>query len=891
MNFIKRNKEHFIAPAVVLAVLCVIFAVKHVYPFGSGNVSYYDMTVSYIPLYSHTHDVLHGAAPAMFDWYNGAGADFTMNCCTYLLNPMNLFFLFVSRSSLSNAMTFFLMIKLMLCSVTMSVYLKRVRRTEKLSNVALSLFYAMCGHNIQYYMNIFFLDIVILFPLLMLALDHMLKTSKPLWYTVMSASLLIINYYLSAMVYIFIILYCFSYFIFIEKDPKQRRRISAQLGLFTAVAFVISAFIIIPTLLKMTSSPRTDYISKNLTEMLTTRNGDFDPQKQFMLFGTELGIAALLFDVFLAKKRKQKISRETWRGIFLMAILIVPIISEGSNLLWHMGSYAHFPYRFGFIIAFVSADIFASFNSRLDDKKPIAAPKSPKAEKAVRYSSIFTKAAAFIILIVMCILIVGSAITDLDTYSIYLFSLIASVVSALLAFAVFNRKQLGYYITVSVVVQSLLGGYGMLAPGNSYELDKIVSEFRNGIDLEDNNLSRVKQLHYSIFPNYGILTGTPTLGDWTLNVSREYFDEFHNLGYTQEYTTLYDTGGTAFTDALLNVKKIFLNAETDSSLYSYSQELNGFNFYDCEYTLPFGILTGEDFTEVSFNENDLPFGYQNRLYKALTGDNDDLIRTVKYKDAIISDESEMVTNIMFPFTYTAEFQITEPSVMYFYEDNQLDILMQINVNGEPAYLPYGDDVENNTFPRVNESGTAFVGDFDAGTVTVSIISETEASDTFYVGFMSISRLRTLCDMYSSGSHAKDVRASASKLSMKVNDPQGRYVFIPVEYSSSWRAEVNGRKTDIKPVMDGAFMAVKLGSEDADIELSFVPFPMFIGIVISAVGVIILVLILLMIKKGHDPAKSKLFGNAAYWCFTAVGTGLFLLLNIACIIGYIASYFT
>lgn len=890
MNFVKRNRASFIAPAAVMLVLFIIFAVKHVYPFGDVNAAYYDMTAQYVPLFSHTHDFLHGNAPMLFDWYNGAGADFTINDITYGFSPMNIFFFFVSRDGILNSMSFFLLIKLMLCSVTMSVYMRKVRGADELTNTAMSLFYAYCGYNLQYYMNIFFLDIVILFPLLMLALDHMLKTGKPLWYTIASAAVLSINYYLAVMVFAFVIFYCFGHMLFIQTDRSERRRISAQLALFTVLALVISAFMILPTLLKLTNSPRADYINKPLAEMLTTRAGEFDPQKRFMLFGTELGISALLFSIFLAKKNKKPVPKETWLGVMLMGILIIPIISEGSNLLWHMGSYSHFPYRFGFILTFLSADIFASFTTRLKEDVPAAKPASPKAEKAVRYGAILARASAVIILVVMCMLLVDSGITDLDTYSIYLFAFAAAIVSVFLAMAVFNRKQLGIYAAVSIILQSLIGGYGLLAPGMDDVYKYFSPKIRDELDIEHDNLSRIKQLHNCIFPNYGILTGTPSLGDWTLNVSREYFEEGEALGYSRDYTVSYDVGGTAFTDALLNVKKVFQFLDPESRLYTFSQKLNDYCFYDCSCTLPFGILVNKDFTEISSDGCDEPFSYQNRLYRALTDSDDDIFTFYRYKDAVTAEDSEMITNVMFPYTYTAEFELTEPSVLYLYEEDNENVLMQINVNGEPAPIPYGDDIENNTFPRADENGTAYIGEYGPGKIRISIISTIEASEVFYVGFMSIDKLEKLCGMYEENAHAHDVKAEGYELSMKIDDPQGRYVFIPVEYSSNWRAEVNGKKADVISVMGGMFMAVKLGSEDAELSMKFVPASHFIGLIISAAGIIMFVLVMLLRRKGHDPAKNKFFGNAAYICFTAAACGLIFLLCIAPTVGFILSFF-
>ena len=72
---------------------------------------------------------------------------------------------------------------------------------------AFAVMYSLCGYVILYGSCFTpWMDIVALFPLLMLALDRLLTTGKKLFYIFMVALSFIINYYLSAMALIYVFL-------------------------------------------------------------------------------------------------------------------------------------------------------------------------------------------------------------------------------------------------------------------------------------------------------------------------------------------------------------------------------------------------------------------------------------------------------------------------------------------------------------------------------------------------------------------------------------------------------------------------------------------------------------------------------------------------------------
>ena len=143
-------------------------------------------------------------------------------------------------------------------SVTMYAFINK--RYNELSYSVKALFavvYAFCGY-VLLYASCFtpWMDIVALFPLLMMALDVLEKTGKKLFYILMVAVMFIINYYLAAMSLVYILLVGGMYLIF-RCDRKQRREKAWDLGIGTFTGIALSAFVLIPVFAQLSQSQRT----------------------------------------------------------------------------------------------------------------------------------------------------------------------------------------------------------------------------------------------------------------------------------------------------------------------------------------------------------------------------------------------------------------------------------------------------------------------------------------------------------------------------------------------------------------------------------------------------------------------------------------------------------
>ena len=125
-----------------------------------------------------------------------------------LYSPLNLLLLLIKRSDIMNFFSVFLMIKLCLISLTSYIYINnKYERISEIYKVLFSILYTFSGFFLLNYFNIIWLDIVILFPLLVLYLDEVLKNQDELGYIIILALSLIITFYFSFFVLVFILLY------------------------------------------------------------------------------------------------------------------------------------------------------------------------------------------------------------------------------------------------------------------------------------------------------------------------------------------------------------------------------------------------------------------------------------------------------------------------------------------------------------------------------------------------------------------------------------------------------------------------------------------------------------------------------------------------------------
>ncbi len=767
-------------------------------------------------------------------------------------------------------MSLYLMLKLIAASVSFAYYMKKTQTVSFVENTALTLFYVFSGYILQYYTNIAFLDVIAIFPIIMLGLEYMYRGRGVKLYVISLAWCTMINMYLCIMVYFYIIFRAFGLMRLIPQK-EERKRFAAKLGLYTIFALMMSMVIVLPALSKWSNSPRVSTAGNGgYLDILKLRYEQKTGDKLFMLYGCEAGLAAAAAAFISKIKNRQKADKKLLFYIYLLVLLIIPIAAEPVNAMWHMGSYVWLPCGYAFMLPFTAAEACAYVMS---DKK------REKSAKAGVYIFVLLAAAALYLMSVFSLRFMDHGIYRLKAFLRYIPVLAVLVVMFGAVMVTMSRKTAGRILCAAAVILSFTAALGFIAPKRYVEEDtkentvtsheslKAALSLSSVTELKHDNISRIKTVYPMLSDNFGYLVGAPAISEYTRDTTKEMVNIMNKFGYTIDHIRNESVGGTAFTDALLHTTNALSRTRLNDALYTKTAESGDFGIYECKYVLPFGIFVNDSIKITSFPAEGIK--QQNLLYNALSGEMDTLIENC---------DKYFVGNIPKNGAERLVYRIPADGTKTLYVKTRQDMECSFYINDRLVEIPYFDNLKNGIYPKEFNSGFIELGTFKDETAELAVMTTAADKDGIEIGLMDNEKLEKLTQFYAD-KHAENVNVSGRKMTMTAQTGGECLMFLPVCYSTDWRAEVNGTEADIYPVIGGAFMAVSLPAGNCDIKLVFVPRLYLMGLALGLCGLMLFVWALVRVKENLDWTETKFMKNAAYYCYTAVWVGFMIFMYI------------
>lgn len=875
ISSLKKYGYLLIAPMVVGVILLVVYALKGVYPFGVRSVSYYDMAQSYVPAYYHVYDVLHGTKNVYFDWNMGMGIATTDFIGSFLFFPSNLFFLFVSRGKILESMSIFLLLKLMFTAFTMSYY-SFYRRANKTLSVLAGIAFATCGYIIQYYTNIFFLDTIMIFPLFVMATEKLIKDSgRKLAYIILLFLMLLTNYQLVFTVAVYMVLKVF--FLLRELEKEARAKSLFNLVICTVIAFCCAAFTFIPGFITMSGSNRfANGTEGGLIPVLLTTVCEFAPQKYFMLFGGEIGVAAVIIIFVSGRSMIKKYAPSLWMILFLAA----PIVLENSDLLWHGGSFVHFPMRFGYMLSF---ELIMLFVEMISDEERRVFGSWAKAAKLVGIAMI---PFAAIFLWDLCMQFTAYGIRELSAYKTYGLVCALFIVAYLLVILSQCDKSTYVICFILVGIQASLGMYGMIAPSENYSVECEDEYIHKNVQMRDvisgdaASLDRIKDRNVEFSVNYGLILENSTIGCWMNSINKNLQAELNKLGYTTNYTRTLDGGGSAFTDALLGVKQLYSNGAggINDTLYDTTGQYSDVGVYDCNYTTPFGTVLDRLPDETLSG-----FEYQNDLFKAATGCDDALFSAYELSKQPYSKGRQDQLD-KYDYTLTVD----KRSVLYIYQEGYVPDSYVFAINGEIVELPCMGFNENDQYMLFFLNGMLEMGTYEDETVYLTVYSARESIDGLQLAMLDTDVLEKGLEAISKRAYVTS-EGGTDSLRIECTADKPGILFIPTGYMDEWQVKVDGVPSSARSVLGDAFMGVDVKEGTHVIEMKFRPRGIVPCTILSLIGVLLAVVLVSgrIDKKLDMPRISKMLYGLYNLGFAGAVMTLYVIPIIAYAIALIA----
>ena len=886
-SLFQRVKLYAIPGLITCAVIVFIYVFKGIWPFGANRIDYFDNMQQVAPLYAHLWDWMHGKASLWFDWYTGFGTNVSMSISAFsMLSPFNLLLYLFPRTLILESISILTLVKMIFMAVAMYAYInKKYNSLSYNMKVVFSLMYTFCGYTVLYGSCFTpWMDIVALFPLLMLAYENMMQTGKKLFYIIMVAIIFIINYYLGAMSLVYIFLISGAYVLLMSKKEKIKEH-AWNLGIGTVAGLGLSCFVLVPVMMQLSGSQRggsgqgivSQYIGWIKSAIIS--DGQMAAfQRWMMLYGMAFAAAVIIMGLKKFKEEKNTIRYM----ISLLLISLLPIVVEGINLMWHFGSYNGYTLRNGYIVAFTLITVAAYFAQRMFEE--VTADK----KQLVKQLVIFVVAAAVYAVIYNII----------PSNDIILAAFILFIAIFIAAFIFYNKKLkkdgIGFdfnTIIAVVAIEVFIGAYSLIGPPKFYEYEpyqygdyvQAANEVKDSLDIEESVTDRIVNPDISLNANYPLILRRSAMSSFTAALQSDTQSYSKKFGYSKYFLWLLDSGGTVFTNSLFHVTQAVNVNELDSQMYTAVRSDGDYTLYDANYKLPFAMSVNKNITRQDFSGNweDL----HNIFYKALTNDTQDIVNGMSYT----KKESSVIREYNVRADGKQAVYINIVDVNNRNTDANASWLissMHIYVNGEAVLVPTLGDVKNTAYFTDYNNNLVYLGTFENENFTIRV----EYDDPWYLKVSEVSfagldmdKMQSLVDK-----HADDyceTSYTSDSLTVKLNGSGvNNMALIPVVYSDNWNVKVNGKKVKAKSVC-GLFTGVDIHAGENVIEMTFEPKGKKAGMLISLATLVMMIASALILKftKLKVPALLKMCAAFIYLeLYNIVIVAMFLIPVVAAI---------
>lgn len=852
-------------------LLCLVYACFGLFPFGGKTLAWGDMKQQVIPLLLEFKDILAGKSGFLLNFQNAGGMSFWGVFFFFLSSPFTFLITFVKKSSVYFFVNLLVLLKLSLASAAASCFFRaEYPKLDGKLSLFFSLSYGLCGYGLLYYQNLVWLDVLILFPFVILGFLRLVNQGKCMLFTVSLIALISVNYYLSYMALLGLLLLSALFLKYCV--PKGKRgEIAGRIGLSVVLALLVTAVVWLPSLLQCLRSART---AQSLVDSL--QSGGF-----FTELSTTLPVLLCTAGAFsfpaLAPLFPSSPKRKALLCSFFLTTL--PTVIEPVNKLWHTGSYQAFPVRYGYIPLFLALWCAADFLEeegrwRSPDRPFRFRLKSGEVLLIVLYSCLFLLGGSILILNFERISSYTSTLW-FNRESFFFLALFALAAAALVWLAVMmwrkgnvSKALLGWVLLGTVLLQ---GGYhGAVLIGsaaNSPESGRKVLEIEGS--LPDTGLYRVKQDEKFCDVNLLGAGGFLSFNHYTSLTDEAFLHAIKKLGYSSYWMETSACCGTDLSDMLLSNKYVLTRdlkwEKTGGKNLGYllpagalPETLDAANRFELQNSLFLQILSacGKAGKEKAFQRYE-----PSQQPGILLEDSQNTVRLQKTSE---------IGSLLY------QIPINGQETLYF------DAFCE-NTNHlrEPCYHAFRITVNGETiaesYPSQNKNGIIKLGDFEHETVNIRIEMKKEQATlrSFGVWGLGAEKKENLAECLSS----RDLSLQKSEISgTVVAQGPGQSLFLSIPYTPGMRVSVNGKQAKFHIVLD-CFLEIPLAQGKNEIRLSCIPQGVRAGVILSFAGITGCLAILLA-RRFHWGRKALLCWNkAAYPLLMAAFYGAMLLIYL------------
>ena len=624
-GYCQRGKalRSFIRPAdgltaaflVPVLIMLIIFLQRGIFPFGEESFLRTDMYHQYAPFFSEFQYKLTHGGSLFYSWDVGMGVNFAALYAYYLASPLNWLLILCPKGLIIEFMTYSIVLKTGLAGLSMAWYLRKHCKTNDFGAAFFGIFYALSGYMAAYSWNIMWLDCIVLFPVVMLGLERLVKEQKGLLYCIALGMSILSNYYISIMTCIFMVIY-FGALLILEGFQGWKRLLRAvwQFTVYSLLAGGLAAVVLLPEIfaLQATASgdfnfPKTVSSYFSIFDMIARHIGNVETEIGLDHWpNIYCGVAVLMFFLlYLACRQISLKEKAVYSGMLL--IFYASFSVNVLNFIWHGFHYPNsLPCRQSFIYIFLMLTLCYRAYMYLK-------------ETPMRHvSTAFWASAGFVILAEKLVK------EDHFHFSVFYVALIFLAAYAGLTWLYKNRR-----LSRNTLVFMALGLVSIEAAVNmtvtSVTTTSRTSYVKDNEDVRDlvgellpnDSFFRVEKVTRKT-KNDGAWMNFPAVSLFSSTANADLSKFFKKIGCESSTNAYSITGSTPLVDALFAVKYSLYSEKPDYENHmSYVSESGDTYLYENTYALPLGFVVDSRIEEYWQLEMANPADVQNDLCMAI----------------------------------------------------------------------------------------------------------------------------------------------------------------------------------------------------------------------------------------------------------------------------------
>lgn len=845
INKFKENKWVILSFFFSLIVVCGIYIIKKIAPFGKNSMLDVDFYHQYGPLLNELTDRIKGGESLLYSFNTGLGVPFYRNFLNYLSSPFNIVLLFFKKENIVMAYSIIIGLKMMTSSLTMSYFLKNSFKKNGPLISVFGVLYAFSGYFCAYYWNIMWLDGMVFLPIIMYGINKIVDEEKPLLYIISLAVMLFANYFIGYMICIFSVLYFLGIFIY-RKNFKIKNILKKSLMFFIAslLAGALVAFLLLPLFYSLKSISATKdvfpdvsssfAITKYIFNHLTGVNRTVFASDKLPLPNVYPGMLCLPLILIMLINKKINIR---FKIISVLTILFFFFCFNINTIdfIWHAFHVPNdLPYRYSFLYTFCL--IVIAYYSLL----------------RIKDVNLLKISISFGLIIILVLLSIKLDFENIDEKRAIICIMLLTLYYIVVCFYKYSSNICSYLLILLAIIESI---YGISINWNiDHDIKNFMSDKKpimkliNDIKKDDNDFYRIEKTNYltlndgAWYDYYGVSTFSSMAYESTSKSQRMLGMAGNNINsyyYKEFQSPVYNT--------IFNVKYI-IGHNPNNEFYITSNKDDGNNVSYYKYSSSVGYLTG-DLRKVKLIEYE-PFKNQEVLVKKISNV-DNIYKKVNIKEV---DDGTITKNADNSYYYNANKGSNKIELIL---DNKKhdNIYLYIKANDLGSF-----DVENNYYSITSDEYYVLdIGKYDSDDVKVTLNLKEEKSGylNFYAYYINKDKFSLFYKNIKDNMLKVD-KYSDTYISGEVNAKESKDLFLNISYDEGWSVLVDGKKEKLEKALD-SYMTLKIKKGKHKIELIYYPKYMKEGLVITGIGyVIIFIYILLKTNKKAKNIKKDEF---------------------------------